>query len=74
MSRINKPILSFISGVIVATVFGITLTHAQTESDNGRYQVAVAATNGPQRLYEIVIDTKTGEIVSRTKSSKADYN
>jgi hypothetical protein len=76
MSRANKSILSFVSGVIVATVFSITLTHAQTEPDcsqNGRYQIALAATNAPHHLYEIVMDTKTGEIVSRTKSKKSAY-
>jgi hypothetical protein len=76
MSRANKSILSFVSGVIVATVFSITLTHAQTEPDcsqNGRYQIALAAVVGPRKIYEIVIDTKTGEVVSRTGSKSGNY-
>ena len=76
MSRVNKPILSFVSGVIVATVFSVTLTHAQTEPDcsqNGGYQVALAAVVGPRKIYEIVIDTKTGEVVSRTGLKIGDY-
>lgn len=62
---------SYIQGLITGgvLVFAIVVLMGATESSEiGRYQIA--STSDPNgRIYESVIDTRTGIIVSRTKAS-----
>jgi hypothetical protein len=65
-------VVGAIAGVLVAAV-GVVWADAEQNSCPvaiGRYQVAAAATaSGRDDVYETVIDTCTGTIVSRTETS-----
>jgi len=76
----NKKILiiGLITGFFFSFVFFSyhNMNAAPQKSKIGKYQVALTSSITRIKsivIFEIIIDTQTGKVVSRTRKSKSDY-
>lgn len=66
-------IKSLLIGFLLATSVILFMGHASSNLlETGRYQVSTTSLSATSNIYiyETIIDTKTGSIISRTRASK----
>ena len=67
---------SYIQGLITGIIFSVSVVlfiGAKAENPIGKYQVSMAVDSDIHNIYEIIIDTSTGYVKSRTKNYHTDY-
>ena len=72
----KMDIKSLLIGFLLATSVMLFMGHtASNLLETGRYQVSTLISEIPTvEIYETIIDTKTGSIVSRTKVLRSSYS
>ena len=62
-------------GLIVVPIILMGTTYTNTENEVGRYQISTTTFSHPdsEKVFETIIDTKTGKVTSRKKTSNYYY-
>ena len=69
-NNLTNGILIGISVIVLPLVL-MSTTYTNTEKEVGRYQTSTCSDGN--KIFELIIDTKTGDVVSRTKKMKIKY-
>ena len=68
-----KDIKSILIGVFATTCLFLFMGQTSNEREVGRYQISTTYGDYGTSIYETIIDTKTGNIISRERLSPKGY-
>ncbi len=60
-------VIGFLFGVVIVLAFFVLSGATVNQSEIGRYQVDTVAFDGRSLVWQTIVDTKTGEIISGSK-------
>ena len=74
MNNIKTFLIGFLTCACMFFIMGQTEQEMfVTNSNNGRYQISMNTTSGGGQIYEVILDTRTGQIFSREHLKAIEY-
>jgi len=61
-------------GLVLILVSFMSFTNSETDNEVGTYQISTCPDSDGSMVYETIIDTRTGEVISRTKVGVTHYD
>ena len=66
-------LIGFLMAASIFLMMGTAQEMFVTNSNNGRYQISMNTTSGGGQIYEVILDTRTGQIFSREHLKAIEY-
>ena len=74
MKDVKSYVIGFLTCACMFLIMGQTEQEMfVTNSNNGRYQISMNTTSGGEQIYEVILDTRTGQIFSREHLKAIEY-